>query len=37
MIDNLIDIKMLLLITSVTIGYLYITSDNNIILKKKNN
>jgi len=35
MIDNLIDVKTFLLITSVTIGYLYITSDNNIILKKK--
>jgi hypothetical protein len=36
MMNDLIDVKMLLLITSVTIGYLYITSDNNIILKKYN-
>ncbi len=35
MIDNLIDIKIFLITMGVTIGYLFITSDNNIILKKK--
>ena len=33
MIDN---IKLLFLTIGITIGYLFITSDNNIILKKYN-
>ena len=34
MIDEFINTNIFLLSLSLTIGYLYITSDNNIILKK---
>jgi|MDSW01.2.fsa_nt_gb hypothetical protein len=35
MIDELFNIKLCLLSLGITIGFIYITSDNNIILKKK--
>ena len=35
MIDELFSKKIFLLSLGITIGYVYITSDNNIILKKK--
>ena len=34
-INNYIDVKLLLITISVTVGFLYCYSDNNLILKKK--
>ena len=34
-INNYINIKLLLITISVTIGFLYCVSDNNLILKRK--
>ena len=34
-INNYIDIKLLLITISITIGFLYCYSDNNLVLKKK--
>ena len=34
MIQNYIDLKVLMITISLTIGYMYITTENDIILKK---
>ena len=34
-VSNFIDIKLFLIILSLTIAFLYVKSDNNIILRKK--
>ena len=34
-INNFVDIKLLLITISVTIGFLYCVSNNNLILKRK--
>ena len=34
-INNFIDIKLLLITISVTIGFIYCASNNNLILKRK--
>ena len=34
-INNYIDVKLFLITISITVGYLYCISNNNVILKKK--
>ena len=34
-INNYVDVKLLLITISISMGYLYCRSDNNFILKKK--
>lgn len=36
-VEDFINIKLFLITLSITIGYLYVISDNNIILRKKYN
>ena len=35
MVNNYIDIKLLLITISITVGVLYCYSDNNLVIKKK--